>query len=61
MTNMKRVMRVCVLYVLPACCGSQFFVAHANRVLAGTTTTYNGNPACDCGSNNGQCGCIVKS
>jgi hypothetical protein len=27
-------------------------------VKSGTTTTYNGVPACDCSSNNGQCGCV---
>jgi len=33
----------------------------ANRVVqAGTTTTYNGAPACDCSNNNSQCGCVSK-
>jgi hypothetical protein len=57
----KQVMRVWVLYVLPACLGSQFFAARANQVLSGATTTYNGNPACDCSGDAKQCGCIVKT
>jgi hypothetical protein len=61
MNGMKLIVRVCALYVLPACFGSQFFFAHATKVLkVGTTTTYNGLPACDCGTNSGQCGCIIS-
>jgi len=59
MSKLKFALRVFALYMLPACAGSQLFLAHASRVvMAGTTTTYGGNPACDCGGGN-TCGCIL--
>jgi hypothetical protein len=33
-------------------------LAAQKTVRSGTTTTYNGVPACDCEMNNGQCGCV---